>query len=161
MTEIELQTFTENYSSQDFDKIKFDWNGQHAEKFRDNNFDYRMQLCEFLIPQINTVKLDLIRDLYIELSKWAKEAWCVYGKYHLLAQQLLVRGGTDYILDYLNGATQCFDTLLASGRVSLTKEQNQNLLDYINDNLKTTTDESQRNLLQVGKDRFEKALHVN
>lgn len=157
----DFQTFADNYTSADFDKIKFDWNGEHADKFHDNNYDFRMQLCEFLITQLDKVKLELIRDLYLELSRWAKEAWCVYGKYHLFAQQLLNRGGTKYLIDYLEGSVQCFDTGLASGRVELTNEQKQNIFDFITTKLETEQSERTTKLLQFGKERFERALNVN
>ncbi|MBP6235787.1 MAG: hypothetical protein KA536_06585 [Saprospiraceae bacterium] len=161
MTETELQTFADNYTSADFDKIMFDWNGQHGDNFLDNNYEFRMQLCEFLVPQLDITKLILIRDLFIELSKWAKEAWCVYNKYHLLAQQLLTRGGTSFIIDYLTGASQCFDTGLASGRVILTKDQKQNIFNFITNRLESESDEKTLKLLEFGKDRFKRFLHVD
>jgi len=151
-----LQYFVDNYSTADnFDRIKFDWNGQHADKFHDNNYDFRMQLCEFLIPQLDSVKLELIRDLYIELSKWAKEAWCVYNKYHLFGQQLLVRGGTKYLMDYIYSSSQGFDTGLASGRLDISKELARQLFDYIDNKAKTSTDEQEKNRLSFFRQRFE------
>jgi hypothetical protein len=156
----DFQIFADNYTSSDFDKIKFDWNGEHADKFHDNNYQFRMQLCEFLIPQLEKVKLELIRDLYIELSKCAKEAWSVYGNYHLFAQQLLNRGGTNYIMDYLEGSLQCFDTSLASGRVELTYEQKKNIFDFLTAKLQTEQNEKTTKLLQFGKERFGRAVKV-
>jgi hypothetical protein len=161
MTKQDLQIFIDNYSSSDFSKIKFDWNGEHADKFKDANSDFRMQLCELIILQLDSVKIELIRDIYIELSKCAKEAWCVYNKYHLFAQQLLTRGGTKYLIDYLEGSVMCFDTGLASGRVELSMKQKQNIFDYITDKLKTEKDERTIKLLQIGNDRFKHALNVN
>lgn len=157
----DFQTFADNYTSKDFDKIKFDWNGKHADNFHDNNYEFRMQLCEFLIPQLDHVKLELIRDIYLEISKCANELWAVYSKYHLFAQQLINRGETNYLIDYLEGATQCFDTMLASGRITLTKIQKENIINFINDKLITETNERQLKLLTFGIERFEKASYVD
>ena len=131
MENITLQLFVDNYTSDDFDKIKFAWNGEHGDKFVDTNYKFRIELCEFLTPKLDTIKLELLRDLYIELSKCAKEVWGVYKKYPLFAQQLLNRGGSDYIMDYLIGASQCFDTAIASGAISLTKDKKQDILNFI------------------------------
>jgi hypothetical protein len=150
-----LQLFADNYSSKDFDKIKFDWNGERGDKFFDNNSKFRMELWGFLIPQLDTVKIELIRDLYSEISKYAKEAWGLPMKYPLFAQQLLNRGGTDYIMDYLFGAMQCFDTVLASGAISLTKEKKQNILNFIMEEMKSEKSEERIRLLKFGQDRFQ------
>ncbi len=161
MDDSKLQTFADNYSSADFDKVKFEWNGEHGKKFHDNNYAFRMQLCEFLIPQLSTTKLELIRDLYIELSKWAKESWAIYGKYYLFAQQLLNRGGTVYIIDYLWGAGQSFDTLLASGRMNLSTEQKENILNFINESIKLEKDQYKLKLLTFGQERFQRGFNGN
>ena len=45
----QLHKFIKGYSKSDFDKIKFDWNGEHGDELKDPNMVYRMQVCEFLI----------------------------------------------------------------------------------------------------------------
>ena len=44
----------------DFEKIKFNWNGKHAADFIDSNIDFRNQVCEFVAMQIENVNLELI-----------------------------------------------------------------------------------------------------
>ncbi len=84
-----LMQFADNYTSVDFNKIKFDWNGKHGNDFHDNNIEFRIQLTEFLIPKLNTVRLELIRDIYLEEGKASEETFGVYKNFNLLAQELL------------------------------------------------------------------------
>ena len=66
----DLQTFADNYIPiEDFKKIQYDWNGKYGGEFHDTNYDFRMKLCEYLIPQINTVNIELIRDIYTETTR--------------------------------------------------------------------------------------------
>ncbi|MGQ0738069.1 MAG: hypothetical protein ACT4OJ_03325 [Bacteroidota bacterium] len=155
MIQTEFQAFADNYTSADFDKIKFDWNGEHADKFHDNNGEFRMKLCEYLIPQLDTVKLELIRDLYNELAKYANEVWGVYDKFHLFGQQLLVRGGTKYLMDYMQGASLSMDTYLGSGRIEISKELAQKILNILNDKIKTSSDIHEKKLAEGFLKRFQ------
>jgi len=150
-----FQNFADNYTSADFDKIKFDWNGEHGDKLHDKNSDFRTQLCEFLIPQLDTVKIELIRDLYNEIAKHSNEVWGVYNKFHLLGQQLLVRGGTKYLTDYMQGASLSMDTYLGSGRVDISRELAQQILTYLHDKIKTTSDIHEKKLSEGFLKRFE------
>lgn len=147
----DFQTFADNYSTANFDMIKFDWNGKHGDKLFDKNAEFRLQLIEFLIPKLETVKLELICDLYTESAKFWKEVWGVDNKFHLLAQQLLVRGGTKYLLDYMQGASLSMDTNLASGRVEISRELAQQILNH----LKTTSDIQEKKLAERYIKRFE------
>jgi hypothetical protein len=155
MTEIEFQNFVDNYSKDDFEKIRFDWNGKHADEFHDNNYDFRMSLCEFLVDKLVGVKLELISDLFKELGKSSKETWSVYGKFHLFGQQILKRGTPDNVMDYLFGAVQSFDTVLSSGQLDLTTDQKKKIGEYIKTRLQTEKDEKNIRLLKFGLDRFQ------
>lgn len=147
MTEQELQTFIDNYTTSDFDRIKLKWNGKYGHNFVDDNEHFRMQVCESVIPQLDKVKLDLIRDLYCETGKTSPLTFSVYLKFHLFADELLKRGGTKYLLDYIRGAMHSMDTGMRSGILTISKEQAKNLLAYF-DNLKATTqDEEEQGLL--------------
>lgn len=90
MTQQEFQSFADNYTSADFDRIKMVWNGKYGNEFDDKNYDFRTQLCEFLIPQLDTAKLELIRDLYLETGKSSEMTFGVYLNFHLFAQQLCI-----------------------------------------------------------------------
>lgn len=158
MTQQQFQTFADNYSSADFDRIKMVWNGKYGNEFIDEHYDFRTELCEFLIPQLDTVKLELIRDLYCETGKSSKMTFGVYNSFHLFAQQLLQRGGTQYLLDYIKGASHTMDTGLSSGRISLTKERAKELLDFFDNKKANTTDKEELRLLN---DLIRKRLEYN
>ena len=155
MSQTNFQKFSDNYTSEDFDKIKFDWNGLHGDKLHDNNMEFRTQLCEYLIPQLDKIRLDLIRDLYVETAKSAKETWGIYNKFHLFGDQLLRRGLTTYLFDYLEGASKSMDTLMASARLTITKDQATQILDFVNHKLNEDLSEKERTLLeQLARPRF-------
>lgn len=158
MTQQEFQTFADNYTSADFDRIKMVWNGKYGNEFIDEHYDFRTELCEFLIPQLDTVKLELIRDLYCETGKSSEMTFGVYLNFHLFAQQLLQRGGTQYLLDYIKGASHTMDTGLSSGRISLTKERAKELLDFFDNKKANTTDKEELRLLN---DFIRKRLEYN
>jgi hypothetical protein len=158
MTQQQFQTFADNYTSADFDRIKMVWNGKYGNEFIDEHYDFRTELCEFLIPQLDTVKLELIRDLYCETGKSSKMTFGVYNNFHLFAQQLLQRGGTQYLLDYSKGAVHTMDTAMSSGRISLTKERASELLKYFDDIKATSTDTEELRLLN---DLIRKRLEYN
>lgn len=147
MTQQEFQTFADNYTSADFDRIKMVWNGKYGSDFDDKNYDFRTQLCEFLISQIDTVKLELIRDLYCETGKSSEMTFGVYLNFHLFAQQLLQRGGAQYLFDYIKGASYTMDTGISSGQINLTKERAKELLDFFDNKRANTKDKEELRLL--------------
>ena len=147
MTENELQNFIDNYSSADFDKIKLKWNGKYGQEFEDENYDFRVQVCEFVIPQIDKVNIKLIRDLYCETGKTSPMTFGVYLNFHLFADELLKRGGNEYLLDYIRGASHSMDTGISSGRLTISKEQAKNLLNYFDKLKATTSDKEEQRLL--------------
>lgn len=147
MTENELQKFIDNYSSADFDKIKLKWNGEYGQIFEDENYDFRLRVCEFIIPQIDKVNIKLIRDLYCETGKTSPMTFGVYLKFHLFADELLKRGGTEYLLDYIRGASHSMDTGMRSGVLTISKEQAKKLLDYFDKLKATTQDKEEQQLL--------------
>lgn len=146
MTETELQNFIDNYTSVDFDRIKLIWNDKYGQDFVDDNYDFRMKLCEFIIPQINKVNIKLIRDLYCETGKTSPMTFGVYNNFHLFADELLKRGGNDYLLDYIRGASHSMDTGMSSGRLTISNELAKNLLAHF-DILKATSQDNEEQKL--------------
>lgn len=147
MIQQELQYFADNYTSLDFEKIKMVWNGKYGSEFVDEHYDFRMQLCDYLIPQLDTVKIELIRDLYCETGKSSAMTFGIYDNFHLYAQQLLQRGGKKYLLDYIKGASHTMDTGISSGRILLSKNRAKELLDYFDNKKANTTDKDELRLL--------------
>lgn len=114
-----LQYYIDHYTVNDFEKIQFIWNGQYGANFIDENYDFRIHLCEFIVPRITTVSIDLIRDLYCEVGKTSPITFSIYQNYHFFASELLERGKQAYLLDYLRGASYSMDTLLSSGNIRI------------------------------------------
>ena len=128
---LDIEQFIRSYADADFREIEFYWNGKLGDDFEDLNMEFRIRVCEYLVKDFSIAPDQLILDLYQELSKSAKETWGVYQHYHLFAQEILNRGRTKYLLNYLQGASQSFDTRLASGRIKLTDEEKLEILDYV------------------------------
>jgi hypothetical protein len=155
MTDKELQTFADNYTSADFDKIKYDWNGKYGQDFHDNNYDFRIKLCQFLIPQIDKVNIDLVRDLYAETTKTSDATFGIYLNIHIYAQELLRRNWKKYIIDYMQGASYNMDSYLGTGRIDIGKATAKAILDYMTNVLQTTKDEKEKKLMMGFLKRFE------
>lgn len=160
MTSQELQTFIDNYSSADFDRIKLLSNGKYGQEFADNNYDFRMELCEFVVSQIDKVNIELIRDLYGETGKSSKMTFSVYNKFHLFADELLKRGGTKYLLDYVRGASHTMDTGISSGILTISNEQAKALLEHF-DLLKASTQDVEEQQLLNDFIRKRLEYHAN
>jgi hypothetical protein len=142
-----MQIFIDNYSTSDFDRIKMIWNGKYGQDFVDENFKFRIQLCEYIVPKIDKVNIDLVRDLYCETGKTSPMTFGIYNNFHVFANQLLRRGGTKYLMDYIRGASHSMDTAMSSSRLSITKERAKELLDYFDKLKSTTTDKEEQRLL--------------
>ena len=152
----DLERLAFNYNrALDFNKIEFAWNGEFGSKFKDANWEFRIELCEFIYPRIDKVNLELIRDLYLEFGKCSEASFGAYLKMYLLGQELLLRGGTTFVMDYLKGAAYSVDTYATSAHINISKELAMEILTYIEERIKTTADEKERKLLeQIGRTRF-------
>ncbi|KIC90671.1 hypothetical protein [Flavihumibacter solisilvae] len=155
MTNQELQLFADNYSASDFEKIRSKWNGKYGEEFQDENYDIRMRLCNFLIPQIEQVNIELVNDLFAETTKTLKATFSIYTNIHVYAQELLRRDWKKYLIDYMVGGTYGMDSYLAIGRIELEKEIAQKILDHMNTTIETTEDENERQLITGYLPRFQ------
>lgn len=134
---VEIQNFIENYNPADRDWLELKWNGKFGAKCKDDNYIFRQQIARIVCDQIHTVNLDLIRDLFIELGKVAQVSFVVFNNYHILAQELLERGGSSYLFDYVCAAHISFDTFLSTANIQLSPERAQEILSYF-DFLKQT-----------------------
>ena len=147
MTENELQHFIDNYTEVDFDRIRVIWNGKYGQEFEEENYEFRLKVCEFIIPQIEKVNILLIRDLYCETAKTSPMTFGIYLNFHFFANELLVRGGNEYLLDYIRGASHSMDTALSSGRLTISKEQARKLLTHFDYLKATSQDKEEQRLL--------------
>ncbi len=110
--------------------------------------------CKFVIKDFSIATDSLILDLYQELSKSSKETWGVYRNYHLFAQEILNRGKTKYLLNYLQGASQSFDTSLASGRIELSNDEKKEILDFVDKQMDENTNMENRKYYEFAQKRF-------
>lgn len=151
-----LNNFIRSYTKSDFDQIKFDWNGKYDEDLFDSNFEFRLEVCNYIVNENNfsIVCDDLLIDLYIEFSKYSRESWSVYENYNLFAEEIIKRNPTKNIIVYLTGATYCQDTAIASGQISISKTQRKEILAQINLLLSSETNEQIIKMLLFGKERF-------
>jgi len=151
-----FEQFANHYTSSDFKKIKYEWNGKYGDEFFDQNYQFRMHLAEFLIPHLSTANLDLIRDIYLEMGKSSEATFGVYVNFNRFAQELLQRGGVNYLMAYIEGASHTMDTALSSGKISLSKERATELLNFFDERRQLTSDPNELTLLDdYFRSRFE------
>ncbi len=156
MDKINFQSFIESYNPEGFEKIKFDWNGKHANDLKDNNLTFRTELINFIIPVINSVNIELIRDLFIESAKFSKQAWGVTKYFNILGQELILRDYKKYLLSYLEGALYSMDTHLDSCRINIPRDLAEEIYNYILQLSKNEKNERTLSLLNtIGLKRFE------
>ncbi|HEY1200324.1 MAG TPA: hypothetical protein VGE79_05055 [Niastella sp.] len=157
MTPEKFQSFADNYTHEDFDRISFRWEGGYGDELKDKNIDFRMQLCEWLLPQIHQVRLELLKDLYLEIGKASEYTLGCYIRFHLLGQELLERGGTTYLKAYLQGAANTMDTALVSSKIQLSKDRAIELLEYFDYKMKNPADQEDAKLYNdYFRPRFER-----
>ncbi len=126
MSEKELSQFIKGYSECDIDYIKCD-----ILEEQDNNYDFRMSICEIVKNDFSICSDKLLIDLFLSLSNSAKKTFVIYKDYQLFANEILNRGHTKYFEVYLEGATKSFDTLIASGIIDLDKEKIIEIIEYL------------------------------
>jgi len=126
----DIQEFVQTYSPISDAKISFAWNGKYATEFVDTNMAFRRRVCEYFKENKGTMPLSLIAALYNAETLFAKEAWGVNLVVSELAQELLERGGIDYIDAYVVGAGRGMDAYMASGNIRLSPTRCNELVNY-------------------------------
>jgi hypothetical protein len=124
-----VKDFVRIYSPEAEPQIAFAWNGKHASEFIDANMQFRREVCSFFQDDKSAFSLPLIAALFKAESLFAKEAWGVNRVVSRLAQELLERGGVEYLDLYLAGARCGMDAYLETGNITLSKPRCQELLD--------------------------------
>lgn len=64
------------------------------------------------------------------MGKEAQLSYVVFQQYHLLAQELLERGGQEYLFSYICAAHISFDTFLSTANIQLSTERSTEMLQY-------------------------------
>ncbi|WP_061937057.1 hypothetical protein [Collimonas pratensis] len=123
-----IQEFVQTYSPQSEARIVFAWNGKHAAEFADENMVFRQSVCDYFEANKEAIPLPLIAALYNAETLFAKEAWGVNSVVSELAQELLERGGINYIDAYIAGAARGMDAYMESGNIRLSQARCRELL---------------------------------
>jgi hypothetical protein len=105
----DVRGFIMGYTAEDERFLRFDWNGNHAEKFVDRNMAFRKSVLDAVLAEINSVPIELVRDLFRAETQFSREAWCIDNRISQLGEHLLRHGGDRFIEDYIEGKHQSFD----------------------------------------------------
>jgi hypothetical protein len=156
MLKHDFQSFVDNYShARDFEKIKFDWNGLYADKFHDINYHFRTQLCEFLMPQLSSANIELIRDIYLELGKCSAATWSIHSYFRFYGQELLRRDWRKYLNDYMEGAGNSVDSYPTSGAIEIDKDVALEIAAHLQNEIKTVNSDQLKRRLEGFIKRFQ------
>lgn len=120
---LDAKDFARNYSPEDEQHIGFAWNGKHADGFVDSNMLFRTEVCSYFLENKEDLSLPLIAALFKAETLFAKEAWGVNRVVSSLAQELLERGGADYLDVYMAGARCGMDAFIESGNITLSRHR--------------------------------------
>jgi len=124
-----VRDFVRTYSPEAESQVAFAWNGKHADEFIDTNMQFRREVCDFFQDDKRAFSLPLIAALFKAETLFAKEAWGVNRVVSGLAEELLERGGIEYLDLYLAGARCGMDAYLETGNITLSEPRCQELLD--------------------------------
>eukprot|EP01031_Cornospumella_fuschlensis_P051446 gene51446-62914_t len=123
-----VNDFVRTYAPQAEAQIAFSWNGKHASEFVDWNMQFRQEVCAYFEDENDVFPLPLVAALFKAETLFAKEAWGVNRVVSKLAQELLERGGVEYLDVYLAGARCGMDAFMETGNVTLSKPRCQELV---------------------------------
>jgi hypothetical protein len=149
-----LDEFVNTYSKSDTRRIRFAWNGLHADQFVDTNAQFRNLVLERVADDIELASDELVRDLYLAVTEYSKEAWAIDSRTPLLAQTLLCRSPSGFLLDYVRGASQSFDAGLATAAIDLPPDVLQQCLVALADAVRHAASEQERRRLAFFEERF-------
>lgn len=127
---MDIEKFIENYDEEDLLKVMFDWNGKHADKFVDKNMLFREQVLEVFKKEKSIFSLELIAALYEAETEFARQAWGVNPVVSELAQTLLEKGRTKYVVEYLKGLYRGMDAFIQARQIELSENCLNELLVY-------------------------------
>jgi len=132
-----LRSYINNYSKNNFDDIKFNWNGKHAEDFVETNLFFRDKVMVFyILHPPNNNNLLLLRDLFVESCKHSKEAWgtkgyASVGHLGILGEIMLNKSVGSCIIDFIEFFDISMDTYGECMGISLTKAAKKAAIDKI------------------------------
>ena len=151
---MEAETFVRSYSKDCAGLVRFAWNGEHGDGFEDANLDLRRRVLAVVLAQPDAAPLDLLRCLFEAETQYAQKAWGVNRNLHVLAQALLLRGGTGAALDFLRGKLRSQDTNVECAQVKLPKALAADLASHCRQMLNGPIEDTDRILAKHGVEFF-------
>jgi hypothetical protein len=155
-----LDEFIAQYNGKEKSKIAFDWNKKFAGEFKDVNQKFREAITTRVL-EVKSTNILLIRDLFLEHANWSAKAWCAPFTIERLGEQLIILGGTKYLIDFLKGALATFDMWCSNLGVEIPLDMIVICLTRLKKDLQKETSEKKKNLLKGGIDFFSKLRDGN
>lgn len=152
-----IHEFVRNYAPADAQRLCFAWNGKHAEEFGDENQALRFEVTEYVLENPGLASVELIGDLFVAHSAWAREAWGAPRGFAELGALLLTRGGPRTLPLFGPAFTASFDTFGACHTMNLDPVLLWALEDRCGEELgKPHLPERQRKSLEASRELFQK-----
>jgi hypothetical protein len=149
----DVHAFIKNYTEGDEPRIRFAWNGQHAEEFEDANVEFREAVNEAVLADLDAAPILLIRDLYRAETEYSAEAWCISGDVGRLGERLLRDPEDRFVEDYLIGKDQSFDAHAGTDFV-VDRPLVEHLIAVVREKLLSETDAEKIERLHWGEETF-------
>jgi hypothetical protein len=151
-----IDEFCSRYTSaRDRARISFAWNGKHADQFEDANFRFRQRVLKVVLADLHRAPIELVRELYDAETAWAKEAWGVnLQAVRALAEELLTRGGTEFVEDFLAGKFGRGMDASGAAYFQCPRELAERLLAEVERRLAVGAEGDRRKLLEAGRAVF-------
>jgi len=122
--------------------------------FRDANEQLRREVAGRVIEHPERASLQLIRDLFVEESKWCRAVWGVSDVFPRLTELLLSRAGVNCLEDFLEGYLSSMDTVGECHFLDLQEVDVAELFRKTAEKLAAAKDEAERARYSLGKDLF-------
>ena len=121
---MDVANFIARYSPTDEPHIAFDWNQKYAAELQDANLEFRRAVIQEVLVRPEAASVELLRALVDAETALANEAWGTTLWVHTLAEQMLIRGGIEYVKDFLVFWYRGMDAHLELSRISIPPELN-------------------------------------
>jgi len=151
---MDAETFVRSYSNDSAGLVRFAWNGEHGDGFADANLDLRRRVLAVVLTHLDAAPLDLLRCLFEAETQFAQKAWGVNRDMHILAQALLLRGGTAAVLDFLRGKLRSQDTNCECAQIKLPKALAADLASHCRQMLNGPIEDADRIIAEHGVEFF-------
>ena len=109
-----------------------------------------------VLTQLPTTPIELVRDLFLADTRCSREAWSISLEVRHLADELLRRGGSDYLDDYLEGKFQGTDASMTSSAFNIDLPLAQAMLTAVRERLRKSPDSTKVDLWRKGEVVFER-----